>query len=44
MESVDLVFVDAAHINAKYDVDGLCRSVNTRLQELIDSEGGRLDH
>ena len=30
------------HINAKYDVDGLCYRFPARLQEMIDKGGGRL--
>ena len=32
------------HINAEYNVDGLCRSFPTRLQELVDAKGARLKH
>ena len=32
----------AAYINAHYDVEGLCRALPERLQELAAREGGRL--
>jgi uncharacterized MAPEG superfamily protein len=32
----------AAHINAHFDVDGLCRALPRRAAALIKAEGGRL--
>ena len=32
----------AAHCNAKYDVDALCRQVPWRVQELLNRDGDRL--
>ena len=32
------------HINASYDVEGLCHSFPRRSQELVDNGGGRLRH
>ena len=34
----------AQHINAEYDVGGLCKAFPTRLRELIAAEGERLSH
>ena len=31
-------------INDRLDVDGLCRGLPKRLQELVDAEGGRIPH
>ena len=31
-----------SHINANYDVDGLCRSLPRRVEELIQANGNRL--
>ena len=30
-------------INDRLDVDGLCRALPGRLQEIVDAEGGRID-
>ena len=30
------------HINAKFDVEGLCRELPDRVQDVIDAEGGRI--
>ena len=32
------------HINDNHDVEGLCRSLPKRLDELVDSEGDRLSY
>ena len=31
-------------INDKLDVDGLCRALPRRLQNIVDAEGGRINH
>ena len=31
-----------AHVNANYNVEGLCREFPSRIQQLIDHKGGRL--
>ena len=33
-----------SHINANYDVDGLCRSFPSRIDDLVRSKGDRLKH
>jgi len=32
----------AAHVNANYDVDGLCRDLPNRVEELHKRQGDRL--